>query len=58
MCLWHTLICRDLANNKIEDLPIDSFVGQDQLQQIILKNNKITDIQKGIFDPLTSVQIL
>uniref|UniRef100_A0A4W5NH50 Slit homolog 3 (Drosophila) n=1 Tax=Hucho hucho TaxID=62062 RepID=A0A4W5NH50_9TELE len=48
----------DLSKNQISDIAADAFTGLRSLTSLVLYGNKITEIPKGLFDGLVSLQLL
>ncbi len=47
-----------LSNAQISELKADAFAGLDKLKTLDLHGNVLTDIPKGIFQPLRNLEVL
>uniref|UniRef100_A0A8C0JYV3 Slit homolog 1 protein n=1 Tax=Canis lupus dingo TaxID=286419 RepID=A0A8C0JYV3_CANLU len=50
--------CRDLSNNQIAEIAPDAFQGLRSLNSLVLYGNKITDLPRGVFGGLYTLQLL
>ena len=57
-CSFPSLSRLNLRNNIIRDLYVDSFMGPQNLDTLILDSNKITFLQQGIFSSLSTLKNL
>uniref|UniRef100_A0A8C9QSR8 Slit guidance ligand 1 n=1 Tax=Spermophilus dauricus TaxID=99837 RepID=A0A8C9QSR8_SPEDA len=51
-------LCRDLSNNQIAEIAPDAFQGLRSLNSLVLYGNKITDLPRGVFGGLYTLQLL